>query len=98
MVTRAFLFLWRRGCGGIGIRQDVAGLLGAVFAQLSADGRKLYAENGGGEERGVDRARHADGERADRDAAGHLRDGQERVESFEGFGFHGDAEDGENGF
>ena len=58
----------------------------------------LGAENGGGEQRGVDGAGFADGQRADGDAAGHLCDGEERIEALEGFGFDGNAEDGENGF
>src|SRR6266481_3511940 len=54
------------------------------FGAGAADGGKLYAENSGGKERGIHRAGHANGERADRDATRHLRDGQERIEALKG--------------
>ena len=47
---------------------------------------------------GVDGPRFANSECADGNASGHLRNGEEGVEALEGFGFDGDAEDGENGF
>jgi hypothetical protein len=43
--------------------------------------RAGVAEDRGGEQRGVGGARHADGERADRDAGRHLHDRQQRVEA-----------------
>ena len=49
----------------------------------------LDAENGGGQERGVDGARFADGQSAYGNAAGHLRDGEQGIEPFESFGLHG---------
>src|SRR6266446_334914 len=78
--------------------EDAAGLCGAELSNGFPDGGVFCAKDSGGEERGVDRAGSADGKRADRDAAGHLRDGEERVQAFEGFRFDRDAEDGENGF
>src|SRR5260370_37695086 len=79
------------------MRKDPTSLLGAEFSGSFADGGILRAEDGGGEEGGIDRAGLADGECAYRNAAGHLRDGEERIETLEGFRFDGNAEDGENG-
>ena len=80
------------------MREDAAGLLATEPSNGFADSTVFCAEDGGGEERGVDGAGSADGKRANGYATGHLRDGQERIETFEGFGFHGDAEDRKNGF
>src|SRR5712691_1234991 len=77
--------------------EDAAGLLGTEPSNGFPNGGVFCAENGGGEERGVDGTGSTDGERADRDATGHLRDGEERVEAFEGFRFDRNTEDGENG-
>src|SRR5437660_875443 len=66
-------------------RSYSAGRLGAEFSESFTDGGILRAEDGGGEERGIDRAGLADGECADRDTAGHLRNGEERIETLEGF-------------
>jgi len=74
----------RRTDRRIGVCKDPAGLVGAEFPESFADGGILRAEDGGGEERGIDRAGLADGECADRDAAGHLRNGEERIETLEG--------------
>ena len=79
------------------MRENAAGLFGAEFSQGFADAAMLHAENGGGEERGVDGAGSADGKRADGNASGHLGDGEERVKAFEGFGFDGNTKDGKNG-
>lgn len=78
--------------------EDAAGLFGTEFSNGFPDGGVFCAKDGGGEKRGVDSAGSADGERAYRDAAGHLGDREERVQAFEGFGFDRDAENGENGF
>lgn len=78
--------------------EDAASLFGTELSNGFPDGGVFCAKDGGGEERGVDGAGSADGECADRDAAGHLRDGEERVQAFEGFRFDRDAEDRENGF
>ena len=67
------------------MREDAAGLFGTELSNGFPDGGVFCAKDGGGEERGVDGAGPADGERADRDAAGHLRDGEERIETLEGF-------------
>jgi len=80
------------------VREDAASLLAAELSNGFADLTMFCAEDGGGEKRGVDRAGSADGECANGDATGHLRDGEERIETLEGFGFDRDAEDGENGF
>src|SRR6266481_5925315 len=93
----AFLERWRIR-GGIGMGEDAAGLLGTEFSNGFPDGGVFCTKDGGGEERGVDGAGSADGERANRDAAGHLRDGEERVQALESFRFDRNAQDGENGF
>jgi len=66
----AFLLRWGRGCGGIGIGEDAAGLFGPEFTEGFADDAMLRAEDGSGEKRGIDRAGPANGERADGDPAG----------------------------
>ena len=78
--------------------EHAAGLFGAEPSNCFPDGGVFRAKNGGGEERSVDGAGSADGEGADGDAAGHLCDGEERIEAFEGLRFDRDAENGENGF
>ena len=54
-------------------------------------------ENGGGEQRGVDRARLADGERSDRHAARHLHDGEKRIHALQRIRFDRHAENGQGG-
>src|SRR5205823_9497593 len=76
-----FLLRWRQSNGGIRVGEDTAGLLGAELAESFTDAGILRAKDGGGEERGIDRAGLADGECADRDTAGHLRNGEERIET-----------------
>ena len=78
--------------------EDAASLFGAKLSNSFPDGGVFRAKHGGGEKRSIDGAGPADGERADRDAAGHLRDGEERVQALEGLRFDGNAENGENGF
>src|SRR5262249_33613200 len=70
------------------------GLFLAVAAEFFAEFGTRVGEDGDGEERGVDGAGLADGERADRDATRHLYDGEQRIHTFQRVGFHGDAEDG----
>ena len=68
------------------------GLFLAVAAELLAQFGLRVAEDGDGEQRGVDRARLADGERAHRNAAGHLYDGEQRIHALQRVRFHGHAE------
>ena len=58
----------------------------------------LDAENRGGQQRRIDRAGFADGQSADRNAAGHLRDGQQRIESLQRFRLHRHAQNRQHGF
>ena len=73
-------------------------LASAELFVIGAELRALVAENRRGQQRGVDRSGLADGECAHRHAAGHLRDGEQRVESLQRFGFHRHAEHGQRSF
>src|SRR5690606_2038681 len=55
------------------------GLVAAVAQQRLVELRVAAAQNTGSQQRGVDRAGLADGQRRDRHAGGHLHDGQQRV-------------------
>src|SRR5690554_3218182 len=76
----------------VGIRQDRLGLLCTKSHQGGADLGVFVAQACGGEQRRVGGARLADGQSTDWDAAGHLRDREQRVQAFEGFGFDGYTE------
>ena len=78
------------------MRQDPTGLFGPEFSKSFSQARMFCTKDGGGKECGIDRAGPADGECADRDAAGHLRDREERIEPLEGFRFDRNTEDREN--
>jgi len=78
--------------------KDAASLIGTKFSKRFADGSMFCAEDGSGEQRGVDGAGSADGKSANWDTTRHLRNGEERIEAFKGFGFDRDAKDRENRF
>ena len=58
----------------------------------------LRAQNRRGQQRGINGPGFADGQRADRDAAGHLRDREERIEALQRFRFDGNAQHGQTVF
>ena len=86
-----------RGDAGIRRVEDGARLPAPEALHGLAKPRMLRAQDGGGQERGVDRPGPADGERAHRDAGGHLDDREQRVQPVERARFHGHAEDGQRG-
>src|SRR6266700_2363667 len=80
-----------------GFLPDPSHLLLAEGVELLSQVGTRVGQDGHGEERRVDRARLADGERAHGNAGGHLHHGQERVHALEGRAFHGHAQHGQNG-
>ena len=68
-----------------------------TFASASRICAMFCAENRRRQQCGVDGPGLADGQRANRDAAGHLRNGEQRVEAFESFRFDRNAEHRQHG-
>ena len=54
-------------------------------------------EHGGGEKRGVDRPRLADGKRTHWNARGHLDDGEQAIHALQRLGFDGHSKNGKRG-
>ena len=89
----------RGGSGGGGeaavFGSRVPGHVAAVDVELGGEGWVGGGEDLNGEEAGI--LGIADGHGGDRNAAGHLDDGEEGVEAFKGFGFDGNPDDGKDG-
>src|SRR5215472_11891539 len=85
-------------CAGVGVGEDGFGLVVAEGFECGGDANVSECEDGRGEEAGVLCAGVADGEGGDGHAAGHLHDGEERVDAVERVRLDGDAEDREAGF
>src|SRR5262245_14352519 len=65
----------------------------AISTQLLAQIRPRVAEDGDGQQGGVNGAGPANGQRPHGDTGGHLHDGEQRIHALEGLTLDGDAED-----
>src|SRR6185437_16503446 len=77
------LFLRKSRGRRIRICQNALGLRGTEFAQGFTNLWVLAPKDGGGEQRGVDRSCLANRQRANRNAPGHLRNGEQGIETLE---------------
>ncbi len=73
---------------GVGPAQHLFGLGHAERFQRFADSGIFIAQHGGGQQRRVDRSGLADGQRAHRNAARHLHDGEQRIQPVQRLGLH----------
>ena len=81
----------------IGLGEDLVGLRRAESIDRRANLGVLVGQDRCGQQRGVGRAGHADRQRGDRDAGGHLHDREQRVEPVQCLGLHRHAEHGQRG-
>ena len=86
-----------RACARVRVCQHLCVCCARNSSSAVASSAWSVREYGGGEQCGVGRAGGADRERADRNARGHLRDRQQRVEPAERLRLHGHAEHRQRG-
>ena len=79
------------------MRQHGLGLRAAIVFERAPHIGAAVAQDRGSQQGGIRGAGGADGERADRDAGGHLDDGQKRIDAVQRARLHGHAKDGQGG-